>query len=68
MIKNKVSIERQINERLYQFIVPSDASLSECLAIVNDVREYILSRIKEVEDGNNKSVEKPSDDLPEVVD
>jgi hypothetical protein len=49
MIKNKVSIERQINERLYQFIVPNDSPLNECLMIVDDVRRYILERISEAE-------------------
>lgn len=47
MIKNKVSIERQINERLYQFIVPSDANLQECMMIVEDVKKYLLERLEE---------------------
>lgn len=49
MIRNKVSVERQINERLYQFLVPCDAPLAECLIIIDDIRKYVVDRINEVE-------------------
>lgn len=63
MIKNKVSIERQINERQYQFIVPFEASLSEVLLIVDDIRKYVMDRISEAEkqseqENKNNSQEK----------
>lgn len=58
MIRNKVSVERQINDRLYQFIIPSESPLSECLLIVDDVRKYIIERIEEVEKQSKEESEK----------
>ncbi len=55
MVRNKVCIERQINERQYQFIVPSDAPLNECYVIVEDIKNYIVSRIKEAEEQSKES-------------
>lgn len=65
MIKNKVSIERQLNERLYQFLVPSDAPLAECLAIVDDIRKYIVERCQQAEKEAAEQV-KP-EEVPVVI-
>lgn len=46
MIRNKVSIERQIDDRLYQFVIPSDAVLSETLSVIDDVRKQIVNIIE----------------------
>lgn len=56
MIKQKISIERQINERQYQFLVPPEAALAEILAIVEDIKNYVVQRINEAEKAVAESV------------
>lgn len=46
MIRNKVSIERQIDDKLYQFVIPFDAVLSETLSVIDDVRKQIVNIIE----------------------
>ena len=57
MIRNKVSLERIINDRQYQFLVPSEAPLNECLAIVDDIRKYIVERCEAAEAEAKKAAE-----------
>jgi len=47
MIKNKVSFERQLDDRLYQFMVPGGAPSDECLAFLEDIKKHILNLIEE---------------------
>lgn len=49
MLRHRISLERQINDRLYQFLVPYDAPLHEVAAIVDDLKLDISNRIAEVE-------------------
>ena len=69
MVRNKVSIERQINERLYQFVVPSEAPLNECLAVVDDIRKYVIERCEAAEAEAKKAAEQQEVPViePEVV-
>ena len=58
MIKNKLSIERVINERHYQFMCPPDASLAEVASILDDIKRYVMNRIEEAEKNQDKESEK----------
>lgn len=49
MLKHKISIERQINDRLYQFMVPYEAPMSEALAILDDVRLQLSKLMEEIQ-------------------
>lgn len=49
MIKNKVCVERQINERMYQFLVPSEAAIQECIMVVDDIRKYLVEILQDAE-------------------
>lgn len=49
MIKSKLSIERVINERHYQFLCPPEASLAEVASILEDIKKYVMGRIEEAE-------------------
>lgn len=62
MIRNKVSIERIINERHYQFICPTEASLSEVASVIDDIKKYVMERISEAEKSYQ---EKECSDCPE---
>lgn len=44
MQKTKVSIERQINERLYQFIVPYESDYNEVISILDDIRKSLVEQ------------------------
>lgn len=46
MIRNKVSIEHQIDERTYQFLIPSDGTWNEALMIVNEISKYCSLQIE----------------------
>lgn len=46
MNKTKISIERQINERQYQFFCEYTAPLEEVKAILQDMLGYIDGRIE----------------------
>jgi hypothetical protein len=46
MIKQKVSIERQINERHYQFLVSVDAPLVEIISILEDIKSEMTGRLE----------------------
>ncbi len=63
MIRNKVSIDRQINERLYQFLVPFEAPLNEVLIILDDIIVYVVDRIKDAEEKAKQENEKKELDL-----
>lgn len=60
MIKNKISIEHQIDDRLHQYFIPHEASLLECKMMVKEFEKYIDARIVEAEQQN-----KPADPLVE---
>ena len=49
MLRHRISLERQINERLYQFLVPYDAPLQEVAAIIDDLKLDIANRMVEAE-------------------
>lgn len=49
MLRHRISLERQINERLYQFLVPYDAPLQEICAILDDLKLDVQNRIAEAE-------------------
>lgn len=49
MIKQKVSIEHQIDDRLHQYFIPNESSLAECKLIIKEFEKYIDSRIDEAE-------------------
>ena len=46
MIKQKVSIERQINENHYQFLVPVDAPLVQIISILDDIKSEMTGRLQ----------------------
>ena len=46
MIKQKISIERQINERQYQFIVSVDAPLVEIISILDHIKQEMTGRLE----------------------
>ncbi len=49
MLRHRISLERQINDRLYQFSVPFEAPLQEVAAILEDLKLDIANRIAEAE-------------------
>lgn len=59
MVKNKVSIERQINERQYQFVCPYESTLEECLMVIEDIKKYVVERL---EDAKKQKEEKPQEE------
>lgn len=63
MLKHRISLERQINDRLYQFSVPYEAPLSEVSAIIEDLKLDIANRIAEVE---RQAKEKQEQKEPEL--
>lgn len=46
MIKQKISIERQINERQYQFLVSVDSPLVEIISILDDIKNEMTGRLE----------------------
>lgn len=46
MIRNKISIERQFDERLYQFMIPQEGNWNEVLAFSQDIFEYAKKQIE----------------------
>jgi len=60
VIKTKVSIERQINERQYQFLCPYEASFEEAIYIIDDIRKYFSERMEEVK--KQQAEEKPKEE------
>ena len=61
MIKSKVSIERVRDERHYQFVVPSEAPLAEVLAVAEDIRSWVVERIRQEEAKAAESAEAPKE-------
>ncbi len=49
MLKHRISLERQINDRLYQFSVPYEAPLQEVAAILEDLKIEVANRLVEAE-------------------
>lgn len=50
MMSQKVCIARQINERLYQFLVPVEAPhWKEVLMIIDDIRSEVAAKQAEAE-------------------
>lgn len=46
MIRNKVSIERQLDERLYQFLIPAEGNWNEVLAFANEIASHATKQIE----------------------
>lgn len=46
MIRNKMSIERQFDERLYQFMIPHEGNWNEAMAFAQDIMEYAKKQIE----------------------
>lgn len=46
MIRNKVSIERQLDERLYQFMIPSEGNWNEVLSFAQEIGKYATDQIE----------------------
>ena len=40
MIRQKTSIERQFDLRLYQFLIPNDGNWNEAVAFAQDIMKY----------------------------
>jgi hypothetical protein len=66
MIRNKVAIEHQIDERLYQLLVPFEATLAELALVVDNMKAYVVSRIEVAE---KEAAEKKAAEVvtPEVL-
>lgn len=47
MLKSKISFERQINERQYQFLIPSENSFEEIIMILKDMLNQVEVMQKE---------------------
>jgi len=60
MQKTKVSIERQINERLYQFIVPYESDYNEVISILDDIRKSLVEQhqlaLKKLEEQKSEGI------------
>lgn len=56
MIKQKISVERQINERQYQFIVPVDAPLMEIISILDNIKQEMTGRLEAASKEETKEV------------
>lgn len=63
MIKNKISIEHQIDDRLHQYFIPHEASLFECKMIVKEIEKYIDARIEEAEKQKKSEENPPAEDV-----
>jgi hypothetical protein len=46
MIKQKVSIERQINENHYQLLVPVEAPIVQIISILDDIKAEMTGRLE----------------------
>ena len=46
MIKNKVSIERQFDERIYQFLISQEGNWNEVISFAQDIIEYGKKQIE----------------------
>lgn len=57
MFKTKVSLERIINEKHFQFICPSEASYQECLDIIKSIEEELQERLNAIVSEMKKSQE-----------
>lgn len=57
MIRNKVSIERQFDLKLYQFLIPHEGTWEEALAFAKDIQIHCEKVLKEREE-EEKSKEK----------
>ncbi len=66
MIKSKIVIEVKIGERNYEFACSPDAPYGEVYDSLNQMRSYIVSKIKEIEEAE-KSKEKASEDQETLV-
>lgn len=68
MQRNKVSLERQINDRLYQFMIPFEApSWKEVLMIHDDIRSQVMALVQEEEKKAAEAAEKAkSEEVPVV--
>ena len=46
MIRQKLSIERQIDDKQYQFLIPQNGNWQEVLAFCKEVEAYALNQIE----------------------
>lgn len=58
MIKNKIFLEKSIENRIYQFSCDPNCSLGEIYDVLSEMRGYIIQRI-------NESIEQKKDEPKE---
>jgi len=66
MIQNKIQLEIKKGERSYQLNISPDSPLGELYDVLSEMRGYVYTRLKEVEEASKAQDEKPLETIEPV--